>query len=203
MACDVSGVLRRPRDGICSSRGWARELDCFDFIEDLKIANGPLIDVLTATELARNAGDAWPLAGMSAANTVRCLLERWVVTACRVCAIRQRCCVPGRTPFRRHDRSGQPPVPAVEPFIRCSCHRLNMACKTSSKLQCLVAGKVWLRYRAGSLRQLAAYSQRYIAAHRSRTQALAEARLHVNRCRPLSVRSARTGMRTHDLYPAH
>jgi len=53
------------------------ELDCFDFIEDLKIADGPLIHVLTAKSLHGALADAWPMTRMSARNTVQCLIERW------------------------------------------------------------------------------------------------------------------------------
>jgi hypothetical protein len=73
--------IRRP----ASPRGWylplvaagRAEIDCFDFIEDLKIANGPLVDVLTAKSLHGALADAWPMADMSSASAVSCLIGRW------------------------------------------------------------------------------------------------------------------------------
>ncbi len=49
------------------------ELDSFDFIEDLKIADGPLVAVLTATSLHGALADAWVMPQRSAQGTVvRC-----------------------------------------------------------------------------------------------------------------------------------
>ncbi|MDH3414166.1 MAG: hypothetical protein OEM98_17010 [Gammaproteobacteria bacterium] len=53
------------------------ELDCFDFIEDLKIAQGPLLQVLTAKSLHGALTDAWVLSQRSAKGGVSCLLGRW------------------------------------------------------------------------------------------------------------------------------
>ena len=53
------------------------ELDTFDFIEDPKIAGGPIIDVLTATSLHGGLADAWPMLERSAQNTLLALLQRW------------------------------------------------------------------------------------------------------------------------------
>ena len=53
------------------------ELDTFDFIEDLKIADGPLVSVLTGTSLHGALGDAWPMERPSARATLPVLLERW------------------------------------------------------------------------------------------------------------------------------
>ena len=53
------------------------ELDTFDFIEDLKIAGGPIIDVLTATSLHGGLADAWPMLERTAQNTLLAVLQRW------------------------------------------------------------------------------------------------------------------------------
>ena len=78
---DATRRVRRP----APPKGWylpsvlagAAELDSFDFIEQLKIADGPLIDVLTAKSLHGALSDAWPMHRMSAKAVVSCLLERW------------------------------------------------------------------------------------------------------------------------------
>jgi putative transposase len=53
------------------------ELDTFDFIEDLKIAGGPIVDVLTATSLHGALADAWPMLERTAQNTLVAVLRRW------------------------------------------------------------------------------------------------------------------------------
>ena len=53
------------------------ELDTFDFIEELKIAGGPLVSVLTATSLHGALADAWPMLEPTAQNTLLALLQRW------------------------------------------------------------------------------------------------------------------------------
>jgi hypothetical protein len=53
------------------------ELDSFDFIEDLKIAEGPLISVLTATSLHGARVDAWVVERPSAQAALELLLARW------------------------------------------------------------------------------------------------------------------------------
>lgn len=53
------------------------ELDTFDFIEDLKIAGGPIIDVLTATSLHGGLAEAWPMLQRSAQSTLLAVLRRW------------------------------------------------------------------------------------------------------------------------------
>jgi hypothetical protein len=58
-ATDAHARVRRP----APPKGWylpevaagRAEVDCFDFIEDLKIASGPLVDVLTGKRLPARA----------------------------------------------------------------------------------------------------------------------------------------------------
>ncbi|MBI3937809.1 MAG: hypothetical protein HY323_12595 [Betaproteobacteria bacterium] len=66
---DAARRIRRP----APPKGWylpevatgRAEVDCFDFIEDLKIAEGPLVNVLTAKSLHGALTDAWVLANLS------------------------------------------------------------------------------------------------------------------------------------------
>ncbi len=53
------------------------ELDSFDFIEDLKIANGPLVSILTATSLHGALADAWAMTEPTAQHALERLLQRW------------------------------------------------------------------------------------------------------------------------------
>ena len=72
--------IRRP----APPKGWylpevvagRAELDCFDFVEGLKIVDGPVVDVLTAKSLHEALTDAWVVA-KSTKSTLPCLLERW------------------------------------------------------------------------------------------------------------------------------
>lgn len=152
------------------------ELDCFDFIEELKIANGPLIDVLTAKSLHGALTDAWPMASMSARGTVPCLLERW-----------QRDGLPAYAQFD-NDTVFQGAHQFANTVGRISrlCLQLNVVPVFVPPLEhgmqnviegfnALWQAKVWLRYRVSRLSELKARSERYIAAHRARTQAVAEA----------------------------
>ncbi len=53
------------------------EVDCFDFIADLKIAGGPLVCVLTGKSLHGALTDAWVLNKLRAQGSMPCLLGRW------------------------------------------------------------------------------------------------------------------------------
>lgn len=152
------------------------ELDCFDFIEDLKIASGPLINVLTAKSLHGALTDAWPMSSRSARATVLCLLERW-----------QRDGLPAYAQFD-NDTLFQGAHQFADTVGRVSrlCLQLNIipvfVPPLEHGMQNVIEGfnalwqaKVWLRYRVASLSELKARSRRYIAAHRVRTQAVAEA----------------------------
>jgi hypothetical protein len=80
----LDGVHRQRRPA--PPKGWHlpevaagdAELDSFDFIEDLKIATGPLVSVLTAMSLHGGLPDAWIMAPVRAHTTVDALLERWL-----------------------------------------------------------------------------------------------------------------------------
>ena len=171
--------IRRP----APPKGWylpavvtgRAELDSFDFVEDLKIANGPLIDVLTAKSLHGALTDAWPVASMSARGTVPRLLERW-----------QRDGLPSYAQFD-NDTVFQGAHQFADTVGRISrlCLQLEIipvfVPPLEHGMQNVIEGfnalwqaKVWLRYRVRTLTELKARSERYIAAHRARTQTRAE-----------------------------
>lgn len=152
------------------------EIDCFDFIEDLKIANGPLLDVLTAKSLHGALTDAWALEAMSAKGTVPCLLARW-----------QR---DGRPTYAQFDNGtvfqGAHHFANAVGRISRLCLQLEVIPvfappfehgmqNAIESFNALWQAKVWQRYRVANLVELQAHSEQYIAAHRARTQALAEA----------------------------
>jgi transposase len=177
---DAVRRMRRP----APPKGWylpavvagRDELDSFDFIEDLKIANGPLIDVLTAKSLHGALADAWPMVSMSARSTVQCLLERW-----------QRDRLPGYAQFDNGNVfQGAHQFANTVGRISRLCLQLNVIPVFVPPLEhgmqniiesfnALWQAKVWLRYRVSSLSELKRRCAPYIAAHRARTQALTEA----------------------------
>lgn len=177
---DAARRVRRP----APPKGWylpavvaqRTELDCFDFIEDLKIAEGPLVDVLTAKSLHGTLSDAWIMESMSAEATVPCLQGRW-----------QRDGAPAYAQFDNHTvfQGAHQFAHAVGRISRL-CLQLNVTPVFVPPLEhgmqnsiegfnALWQAKVWQRYRVGSVGELQARSDQYIAAHRARTQALAEA----------------------------
>jgi len=54
-----------------------QELDLFDVIEDLKLADGPLIDVLTGVALHGGLPTAWPLPRATTSHILPCLTTHW------------------------------------------------------------------------------------------------------------------------------
>ena len=79
----LDGVHRQRRPA--PPKGWylpdvaagRAELDSFDFIEDLKIAAGPLVSVLTATSLHGGAARRLDHGASPCTRTLDALLERW------------------------------------------------------------------------------------------------------------------------------
>ena len=80
-ALDGNGRIRRPPP----PRGWylpevasgLAEIDSFDVIEGLVIRGGIEVEVLTGIALHSGLCAAWPMSGVSAKNTVGCLLDHW------------------------------------------------------------------------------------------------------------------------------
>lgn len=177
---DAVRRVRRP----APPKGWylpsvltgSDELDCFDYIEDLKIADGPLVDALTAKSLHGALTDAWPVSSMSAKATVLCLLARW-----------QRDGLPAYAQFDNGTVfQGAHQFADTVGRVSRLCLQLNVIPVFVPPLEhgmqniiesfnALWQAKVWLRHRVSSLCQLKACSDEYIVAHRARTQVLAEA----------------------------
>ena len=53
------------------------EMDSFDFVEDLKIANGPLVCLLTGISVHGALADAWVMPQRQTTSTIEALLTRW------------------------------------------------------------------------------------------------------------------------------
>jgi hypothetical protein len=177
---DGARRIRRP----APPKGWylpqvmagRLELDSFDFIEELKIADGPLVNVLTAKSLHGSLTDAWVLERLSTTASMPLLLGRW-----------QRDGLPGYAQFdndmvfqgahRFSDTVGRIsrlclalgviPVfaPPAEHGMQNSIESFNALWQT----------KVWQRYRFSSIAELQARSAAYIAAHRTSTADIAAA----------------------------
>ena len=180
----INRVLRRhgALDGARRSRrpappkGWylpsvaagRDDIDCFDFVDDLKIAAGPLVSVLTAKSVHAVLTDAWVLPQPSAKATVARLLERWRRDglpafaqfdndtlfqgahqfADAVGRVSRLCLALGVTPVF---------VPPLEHGMQNTIESFNA----------LWQAKVWQRYRVTNVAELQARSARYIAAHRA------------------------------------
>jgi len=152
------------------------ELDTFDFIEDLKIANGPLVSVLTGTSLHGALADAWPMERRSARATLPILLERWRRD--------------GLPTYAQFDNDmifqGMPRFADSVGRISRLCLALQVipvfAPPREPGFQNAIEGfnglwqsKVWRRHHCNDIASLEAVSARYIAAYRAKTAARREA----------------------------
>lgn len=151
------------------ARGEA-ELDSFDFIEDLKIANGPLVCVLTGISLHGALTEAKVMRGRSATATVEALQARW-----------QAWGLPTYAQFD-NDTVFQGPHQFTDTFGRVSrlCLALGVtpvfAPPREPGLQNAIEGfnalwqsKVWQRHHCRHIAALERVSAAYIAAHRNKT----------------------------------
>jgi transposase len=171
---DAARRIRRP----APPKGWylpdvvagRAEVDCFDFIVELKISNGPWIDVLTAKSLHGAAADAWPMLGRSTKRTLVCLLQRW-----------RRDGLPSYAQFDNDNVfQGAHHVPDTIGAVSRLCLQLGVVPVFVPPLEhgmqnaiesfnALWQAKVWQRHRVLDLRELQVRSDQYIAAHRART----------------------------------
>lgn len=178
-ATDAHGRVRRP----APPKGWylpevaagQAELDCFDFIEDLKIAGGPLLSVLTGKSLHAGLTDAWVLDRRSARACVPCILGRW-----------RRDGLPGYAQFDNDTLfQGAHQFPHTVGRISRLCLALRVtpvfAPPLEHGMQNLIESfnglwqaKVWQRHHVRSAQELQARSNAYIAAHRAGTAARRE-----------------------------
>jgi transposase-like protein len=177
---DAHTRVRRP----APPKGWylpevaasRAEMDCFDFIEDLKIAGGPLVNVLTAKSLHGALTDAWVLLQLSAKGSVPCLLARW-----------QHDGLPDYAQFDNDTVfQGAHQFPDAVGRISRLCLALGIIPvfvpplehgmqNTIEGFNGLWQAKVWQRHHVGSASELQARSDAYIAAHRARSGQAAEA----------------------------
>jgi hypothetical protein len=178
-ATDAHGRVRRP----APPKGWylpevaagRAEVDCFDFIADLKIAGGPLVCVLTGKSLHGALTDAWVLNKLSAQGSVPCLLGRW-----------QRDGLPAYAQFDNDTAfQGAHQHPNTVGRISRLCLALGIipvfVPPLEHGMQNLIEGfnalwqaKVWQRHHVESTAELQARSDTYIAAHRARSAPAAD-----------------------------
>ena len=177
---DGAGRIRRP----APPKGWylpqvmagRLELDSFDFIEDLKIADGPLVNVLTAKSLHGSLTDAWVLERLSTTATMPLLLRRWQCNG-----------LPGYAQFDNDMVfQGAHKFPDTVGRISRLCLALGVIPvfappaehgmqNSIESFNALWQTKVWQRYRFSSIAELQARSAAYIAAHRASTADIAAA----------------------------
>lgn len=152
------------------------ELDSFDFIEDLKIAGGPLVSVLTGTSLHGALAEAWVMERPSARATLQALVERW-----------RRDGLPTYAQFD-NDTIFQGAHQFADTVGRISrlCLALQVipvfAPPREPGFQNAIEGfnglwqsKVWRRHHCDDVASLEAVSARYIAAYRAKTATRREA----------------------------
>lgn len=176
---DAVRRVRRP----APPKGWylpevaagRAEVDCFDFIEDLKIAGGPLVQVLTAKSLHGALTSAWMLDKLSAKGAVSCLQGRW-----REDGLPHYAQFDNDTAFQgAHqfaDTVGRVSrlclaLGVVPVFVPPLEHGMQ---NTIEGFNGLWQAKVWQRHRVNSIAELQACSDRYIAARRARSAQSAE-----------------------------
>jgi transposase-like protein len=147
----------------------AVELDLFDFIEMLKLADGPMLDVFTTVALHRGWPGAWPLANATTTATLDCVIAHWRQVGCpgyaqmdndtRFQGAHQHPDVFGRV-VRLCLQLGVTPVfvPPREFGLQNAIESFNSLWQT----------KVWQRYHFGGLTDVATISAQYIAARRTR-----------------------------------
>lgn len=146
------------------------ELDCFDWIDDLKIANGPLVQVLTGTAFWGGEVDSWP--------------ELRIATDVVLCRVSERWGQLGLPDFAQFDNEavfqGAHQFPNTVGRVSRLCLALGVvpvfAPPREPGFQNAIEGfnalwqaKVWQRHRFEDYTQLLATSARYIAAHRARS----------------------------------
>jgi hypothetical protein len=171
---DAAHRLRRP----APPKGWYlpalatgdAELDTFDFIEDLKIADGPLISVLTGTSLHGALADAWVMPKPRTVTTLDALIERW-----------RRDGLPTYAQFDNDTIfQGAHQFPDTVGRISRVCLALGVvpvfATPREHGFQNSIEGfnslwqsKVWQRFHFSDVASVAAASARYITAYRAKT----------------------------------
>ena len=178
-ALDAAHRQRRP----APPKGWylqglaaaETELDSFDFIVDLKIADGPMVSVLTGISLHAALASAWIMPRPASKLTVDALLEHWREHG-----------LPGYAQFD-NDTIFQGAHQFADTVGRVS--RLCLALKVIpvfapprepgfqnpvEGFNALWQAKVWQRHHCRNVAALERVSASYIAAHRAKTAARRE-----------------------------
>ena len=171
--------IRRP----APPKGWylpevaagRAEVDCFDFIEDLKIDNGPFVNVLTAKSLHAALTNAWVLVRLSAQDSIACVQARWQDEGLPAYAQFDNATVfQGAHQFAnavgRISRLCLA-LKVIPVFVPPLEHGMQ---NTIEGFNALWQAKVWQRHHVVSIPEMQAFSNRYIAAHRARSQPAAE-----------------------------
>src|SRR5262245_10650979 len=177
---DAHARVRRP----APPKGWylpdvaagRAEVDCFDFIEDLKIAGGPLVNVLTSKSLHGGLTDAWVMNRLSSRACIPCVQGRWRRD--------------GRPHYAQFDNDTV--FQGAHQFAH-TVGRISRLCLALQVIPVFVPplehgmqnliesfnalwqAKVWQRYHVASAAELQRRSNAYIAAHRARTMHSADA----------------------------
>lgn len=176
---DAARRTRRP----APPKGWylpevaagRAEVDCFDFIEDLRIANGPLVQVLTAKSLHGALTSAWVLDTLSAKGAASCVQGRWRHDGLpRYAQFDNGTVFQGAHQFA--DTVGRLSrlcltLGVIPVFVPPLEHGMQ---NTIEGFNALWQAKVWQRHHVRNLAELQTRSDRYIAAHRARTSQAAE-----------------------------
>jgi hypothetical protein len=145
------------------------EVDLFDVLEDLKLASGPRVDVLTGLSLHGSLCAAWPLRSASTGRILPCLMAHWQTVGC-----------PAYAQFD-NDTRFQGPHQHPDVFgrvVRC-CLQLGITPvfvpprefglqNAIEHFNGLYTAKVWRRFFFPSLAALARHTARYIEVRRSR-----------------------------------
>lgn len=141
------------------------ELDLFDVVEDLKLADGPLLDVLTGISLHGGLPAAWPLQRATTTAMLPRLIAHW----------RHH----GRPGFAQFDNDTRFQGPHQHRDVLGRVSRLCLQLGITpvfvpprelgfqnpiEHFNGLFQAKVWRRVRFRSVRAFAAYSTRYVAA---------------------------------------
>jgi hypothetical protein len=159
-------------------RGWylpevacgTAELDSFDVIEDLKLIEGPLLSVLTATSIHGHLISAWPQPQISSRAVMLHLLERW-----------RDCGLPAYAQFDNDARfHGTHRWPHSIGWVSRLCLALDVVPVFApprepgfqnqiESFNGLWQSKVWGRWQHRSLADLQQRSAAYVAQHRARS----------------------------------
>jgi hypothetical protein len=148
------------------------ELELFDVIEDLKLADGPLIDVLTGVALHGGLPAAWPLVPASTSQILPCLVAHWRLHG-----------LPAYAQFDNDTRfQGAHQHPDVFGRVTRLCLQLGVTPvfvpprefglqNASEAFNALYQAKVWHRFHFATVPALEAHTRRYLAARIQRLAA--------------------------------